>query len=180
MVAATELGDVQVLLPVILASLAWIVWRRHWVASLYLLAAVELAQLLVKGLKVALHRSRPSLFYDGVESFAFPSGHATMSVVAYGFFALLISRRQRAEGRLLIATMAALSIALIAVSRFYLGVQWASDVIAGSSLGLAWIGELAMAYSYRTDEDVKPNQLAIVVVMTLLVSGSLHISQRHT
>jgi len=52
-------------------------------------------------------------------------------------------------------------------------------VIAGASFGLAWIGALAMAYTYRADEDVKPNQLAIVVVVTLLVSGSWHIMQAH-
>ena len=56
MVAVTELGDVQVLLPVILASLAWFAWRRLWRTCLYWLAAVGVAQVLVKVLKVALHR----------------------------------------------------------------------------------------------------------------------------
>ncbi len=179
MVAATELGDVQVLLPVILAALAWLVWRRAWRTCLYSLAAVGVAEVLVKVLKIALHRSRPGLFYDGVESFAFPSGHATMSVVAYGFLAFLICRKQRAPVRLVIATSTAFGIALIALSRLYLGVHWASDVIAGTSFGLAWVGALAMAYSYRTDEDVKPNQLAIVVVAALLLSGTWHIRQSH-
>ena len=179
MVAATELGDVQVLLPVVLAALAWFAWRRLWRTSLYWLAAVGVAQVLVKVLKVALHRSRPGLFYDGVESFAFPSGHATMSVVAYGFLAFLICRNQRATVRLLIATTTAFGIAFIALSRLYLGVHWASDVIAGTSFSLAWIGALAMAYSHRTHDDVKPNQLAIVVAAALLVSGAWHIMQSH-
>ena len=179
MVAITELGDVQVLLPVVAASLAWFLWHRLWWTSLYVLAAVGMAQLLVKLLKLALHRSRPGLFYEGLESFAFPSGHATMSVVAYGFLAFLICRKQRATIRILIAATAALGIALIALSRLYLGVHWASDVIAGASFGLAWIGALAMAYTYRTDEDVKPKQLAIVLMAILLVSGSWHIRQSH-
>jgi len=177
MVVATELGDVQVLLPVILASLAWFLWRRLWKTSLYWFAAIAVAEVLVKVLKLALHRSRPGPLYDGVESFSFPSGHATMSVVAYGFLAFLICRRQRAPIRLLIATATALAIALIALSRVYLGVHWASDVIAGTSFGLAWIGALAMAYSYRSEDDVKPHQLAIVVVLTLLVSGFWHINR---
>ena len=79
-----------------------------------------MAEILVKVLKVALHRSRPGLFYDGVESFAFPSSHATMSVVAYGFLAFLICRKQRAPVRLLIATTTAFGIALIASSRLHL------------------------------------------------------------
>ena len=179
MVAATALGDVQVLLPVILAALAWFVWRRLWRTCLYWLAAVGVAEVVVKLLKVALHRSRPGPLYDGVESLAFPSGHATMSVVAYGFLAFLICRKQRAPVRLLIATSTALGIALIAFSRLYLGVHWASDVIAGASFGLAWIGALAMDYSYRADDDVKPSQLAIVVVAALLVIGAWHICQSH-
>lgn len=179
LVAVTELGDVQVLLPVVLATLAWIVWRRAWRTCLYWLTAVGVAEVLVMVLKPALHRSRPGLFYNVVESFAFPSGHATMSVVVYGFLAFLICRKQRASVRLLIATTTTLGIALIALSRLYLGVHWASDVIAGASFGLAWISALAMTYSYRIDEDVSPNQLGIVVVATLLVSSSWHISQDH-
>lgn len=73
MVAATQLGDVQVVLPVILAALAWFVWCRAWRTCLYWLAAVGVAEILVKLLKVALHRPRPSRFYDGVEGFAFPA-----------------------------------------------------------------------------------------------------------
>lgn len=180
MVAATELGDLQVLLPVILASLLWFAWCRLWWTCLYWLAAVGVAQVIVKLLKVVLQRSRPALFYDGVESFAFPSSHATMSVVAYGFLAFLICRKRGAGARLLIAVAAASSIALIALSRLYLGVHWASDVIAGASFGLAWVGALALVYSYRTDEDVRPNQLAIVLMVTVLVSGSWHIMQDHS
>jgi len=45
--------------------------------------------------------------------------------------------------------------------------------------GLAWIGALAMAYSNGTDGDVKPNRLAVVVVVMLLVSGWWNISQGH-
>ena len=34
MVAMTEIGDVQVILPIILAALAWFVWHRLWQTSL--------------------------------------------------------------------------------------------------------------------------------------------------
>ena len=162
-----------------LPSLAWFVCRRLWRTCLYWLAAAGVAQVLVKLLKVVRHRSRPDLSYDGVESFALSGSHATMSVVAHGFLAFLIWRKQRAVARHVIAATDALYISLIALSRLYLGVHWASDVIAGASFGLTWIGALAIAYSYRTDDNVKPNQLAIVVVAALLVSGSWHIMQSH-
>lgn len=181
MVAMTEIGDVQVILPIILAALAWFVWHRLWQTSLYWLAVIGLAEILVKVLKFTLHRPRPlsTLVYDGVESFSFPSSHATMSVVVYGFLAFLICRKQRAAIRNLIAVSAAILIALIALSRLYLGAHWASDVIAGMSFGLAWIGALAVAYHYRTDEDVKPKQLFVLLSLTLLLSGVWHFTQDH-
>ena len=182
MVAVTEIGDVKVILPVILAALAWFVWHRLWQTSLYWLAVIGLAEILVKVLKFTLHRPRPlsTLVYDGVESFSFPSSHATMSVVVYGFLAFLICRKQRAAIRNLIAVSAAMVISLIAFSRLYLGAHWASDVIAGISFGLAWIGALAVAYHYRTDEDVKPKQLFVLLCLTLLLSGVWHFTQDHS
>ncbi|MEO5672485.1 MAG: HAD-IC family P-type ATPase [Ramlibacter sp.] len=180
MVAVTEVGDVQVLLPVILATLAWFIWHRLWQTSLYWLAAIGLAEILVKILKFALHRPRPSVLYDGVERFSFPGSHATMSVVVYGFLAFLICRKQSAGVRISIAMSTALVIALIAFSRLYLGAHWASDVIAGMSLGLAWIVALAVAYTYRTQEDVKPKQLSVLLIATLLLSGSWHFMQDYS
>jgi membrane-associated phospholipid phosphatase len=180
MVAVTEAGDVQVVLPVILASLAWFVWHRLWQTSLYWLAAVGWAEILVKVMKFALHRPRPSLYYDGAEFFSFPSSHATMSVVVYGFLIFLVCREQCVGFRKAIALTAALLVSLIAFSRLYLGVHWLSDVVAGMSFGLAWIGALAMAYTYRAHEDVRPKQLSILLIATLLLSGAWHIMHDHS
>jgi membrane-associated phospholipid phosphatase len=180
MVAVTEAGDVQVILPVILAALAWFVWHRLWQTSLYLLAAVGCAEILVNVMKVALHRPRPSLYYDGAELFSFPSSHATMSVVVYGFLGFLVCREQRVSFRQAMAITAGLLASLIAFSRLYLGVHWLSDVVAGMSFGLAWVGALAMAYTYRAHEDVRPKQLSILLIATLLLSGAWHIMRDHS
>jgi membrane-associated phospholipid phosphatase len=180
MVAVTEAGDVQVILPVILAALAWFIWHRLWQTSLYLLAAVGWAEILVKVMKVALHRPRPGLYYDGTELFSFPSSHATMSVVVYGFLGFLVCREQRVSFRQAMAITAGLLASLIAFSRLYLGVHWLSDVVAGMSFGLAWVGALAMAYTYRAHEDVRPKQLSILLIATLLLSGAWHIMRDHS
>ncbi len=180
MIAVTEMGDIQVVLPVIFAAMAWFVWHRLWQTSLYWLTAVGLAEILVKVMKLALHRPRPSLLYNGVERFSFPSGHATMSVVVYGLLAFLICREQRAWVRNSIAVLVTLVIALIAFSRLYLGVHWASDVIAGISFGLAWISILALAYTYHTHEDIKSRQLSLLLIATLLLSGAWHLTQAYS
>ena len=179
MIAVTELGDAEVVVPLMLAALGWFLWHRLWQTCLYWLAAVAVAELVVKVLKILLHRARPGALYDGLESFAFPSGHATMGFVVYGFLAFLVARAQRPTARNRIVAGAVVLVASIAFSRLYLGVHWASDVIAGMSFGLAWVGALALAYSYRCREDVQARPLTIWLVAVMLVAGSWHIGRQH-
>lgn len=179
MVAITELGDVQVLLPVILVALAWFIAHRLWRTAAYWLAAIGVAEALVKVLKLTLHRPRPGPFYGGVEQFSFPSGHATLSTVAYGFLAFLLCRGEQRRLRKVFALAAALLIAPIAFSRLYLGAHWLSDVLGGLSFGVAWVAALAVAHVYQTHEDLKPRRLAAAVLATLVIAGTVHIATDH-
>jgi cation-transporting P-type ATPase E len=179
MVGITELGDAEVLVPVILVVLAWLVLRRLWQTALYWLAAVGVAELLVKLLKVALRRPRPGLFYGDIERFSFPSSHATLSVVTYGFLAFLLARESGAGPRKVIGLLATLMIVLIALSRLYLGAHWLSDVLGGLSFGAAWVAALAVAYVYQSREKIGAKGMAALVVITLIVAGGAHIATQH-
>ena len=179
MVAITELGDVQVLLPVILVALAWFIAHRLWHTAAYWLAAIGMAAALEKVLKLALHRPRPNPFYGGVEQFSFPSGHATMSIVVYGFLAFLLCRGEQHRLRKAFALAAALLIASISFSRLYLGAHWLSDVLGGLSFGVAWVAALAVAYEYQSHEKLKSRRLAAAILATLLIAGTVHIATDH-
>jgi membrane protein DedA with SNARE-associated domain/membrane-associated phospholipid phosphatase len=173
MVALTGLGNVGVLLPLTLLVFAWLLLRRCWHTAAYWVAAVLFSQALVKLLKFTLGRARPFDLYPGaIEQFSFPSGHATSSIVIYGFLAFLLVRRQTATVRIGISAIAVGVIVLIGLSRLYLGAHWLSDVLGGFSLGLAWIALLAMVYThYRIDEDLQPQKLtALSAGMLLLFS----------
>lgn len=106
-------------------------------------AAVNLVLvfLLNQALKFAIQRPRPDGFQLAVEQgFSFPSGH---SMVAMAFFGLLVWMVWRYESdratRIGCALAFSAVIVLVGVSRIYLGVHYASDVLAGFCVSLAWL-----------------------------------------
>ena len=176
MVGITELGDVQVLLPIIVVALAWFIAQRAWLTAGYWLTGILVAELLAKVLKLTLRRQRPGGMYDGIEQFSFPSGHATMSVVTYAFLAVLLCSQMRGGLRKIVIAVAATLVTLIALSRVYLGVHWLSDVLGGLSFGVAWVAALALAYKYQSREELRPERFAAIIAVTIIASGIIHIA----
>jgi cation-transporting ATPase E len=179
MVAVTELGDVQVVLPVVMVALGWFIAHRLWRTAIYWLTAVGVAEALVKVIKLALHRQRPGALYVGVEQFSFPSGHATLSVVVYGFLAFLLSSGVPPRLRVFIVSVAMVLIGAVASSRLYLGAHWMSDVLAGLSFGTAWIAALAVAYLYQRREPLRTGHFATAVLATFVIAATVHVATSH-
>ncbi|MBP0592194.1 phosphatase PAP2 family protein [Paraburkholderia sp. LEh10] len=180
MVAASELGDAAVTLPVSLAVLVVLLFRREWRTAGYWIAAVVTAEIFVKTLKFAVQRLRPVSIYDGIESFYFPSSHATLSIVVYGFLTYLVCRGRQRQVQLRIAMTSGLVIALISFSRIYLGVHWFSDVLAGLSVGTAWIAFLSVTHHLRDRDRQGSTALWVVALSTFLANAVVHIYLRHS
>ena len=176
MIAVTELGDPAVALAVIAAVLAWLLWRREWRDAKYWLAAVVFGELVVATIKAALHFPRPDGFAAAATSYSFPSGHASMSTVIYGFLAVLIAPALRAGWRWLPYAAAALLVGAIAFSRLYLGAHWLADVLAGVGLGGAWVAVLAIARQRHAAVSPRIPGLAAVAGLAFFVAGSWHIA----
>jgi undecaprenyl-diphosphatase len=92
-------------------------------------------------IKLVFMRERPSLEHLVLEtSSSFPSGHSTGSMVFYGTLLLLVpvffhGKVLRWGMRILLGVF----IALIGISRIYLGVHFPSDVLGGFCVGLTWL-----------------------------------------
>jgi membrane-associated phospholipid phosphatase len=105
-------------------------------------AAIAGTGLLNTTLKGVVRRLRPHLPEPWVTEagWSFPSGHAIVSLVAYGFVAYLITRMTSApfprwKAIALLATL----VLLIGFSRVYLGVHFLSDVIGGYAAAAVWL-----------------------------------------
>ncbi len=92
-------------------------------------------------LKLIMHRPRP-MEYQLVEEggYSFPSGHSMVSMAFYGFLIYLIFKnvQNKHVKRVSIALLSIL-ILCIGTTRVYLGVHYASDVLAGFMLGIAYL-----------------------------------------
>lgn len=72
---------------------------------------------------------------------SFPSGPALMALLGYGMLAyLLVPSLPSRIWKWFVVLLCTLAIALVAVSSLLFGTHYASDVVAGLVLGLAWAG----------------------------------------
>jgi undecaprenyl-diphosphatase len=127
----TAFGALPAATAVVVIGAIVLVRRRQPIRVVVLVTAAIGVLIAVHLSKAAVDRPRPPHPLAGATLSAFPSGHAAYSTV-YVAVALL------ARSRLVIP---ALAVALaIGLSRIYLRVHWASDVLAGWAVGAAIFG----------------------------------------
>jgi membrane-associated phospholipid phosphatase len=138
----TRLGGAQVLLAVTLVAALCLLARRRIAEAALMGAALGGGEALNAALKGAFERPRPS-FEEPLATaagFSFPSGHAMVSLTVYGALACVIAAGAGSQRARVLAVGSAVALVLaIGFSRIYLGVHYASDVLAAYCAGLAWL-----------------------------------------
>lgn len=135
-------GSVTVVAMIILLIL---IYHRSWRAAAFWLAATLGAQALADVAKHFFHHGRPQL-WDVVShqsSYAFPSGHATLSMsIALTLFVLYFS-----QARVLVQLLVSLAFVIaVGVSRMYLGLHFPTDILGGWLLATAWVCMLSLIF----------------------------------
>ncbi len=138
MQSISELALPVVLVVMLLVVEAFAPGRRPGVC-----AAVNLALALALNLvlKELVQRPRPEGYRLIAESgYSFPSGHSMVAMAFYGLLVWMVWRYER-DRFVKALCMGGLSLVIVAVglSRIYLGVHYASDVIAGFCVSIAWL-----------------------------------------
>jgi len=129
MVIVTEFGDYFVLICLSVSLWALLLFKRCIRIAIFFITAALGGFLGVQLLKELIHVPRPITLYHGASAYGFPSGHTTMSVIFFGFLAIILSpglSHKRRWG--LFTTVLFISFAM-ATSRLYLGAHWLSDVL---------------------------------------------------
>jgi undecaprenyl-diphosphatase len=138
--SATTLGSARLMWFVAgIASVAAYLSARTGLLPLVPLVAMLGGSVLNNLGKALTDRPRP-LIRPLVETggSSFPSGHATIAAVIFSALALAIARDLSRRGKAAVWAAAGTPIALVAVTRVYLGVHWPSDVVVGAATGVAW------------------------------------------
>lgn len=134
----TEFGDAIILMCIAVISLLILKNKKIGIAiSLNLASIASLNQIL----KRIIQRPRPEGFRLIEQSgYSFPSGHSMASMAFYGLIIYFVYKYVKNKvARNIICTILSLLIILIGISRIYLGVHYASDVIAGFVVSIAYL-----------------------------------------
>lgn len=179
LVAVTELGDSLVNVSLASAVLLALLFKRRYRAAGFWALALVGGAAGIQLLKAATRLPRPTALYQGASAYSFPSGHTSMSVILYGFLAILISRGHSIKMRWGLFVSVFMISFIIAASRLYLGAHWLSDVLGGLLIGATWTALLGIVYLKGKAETVPHRLLGIVTVLTLLLAGGWHIARHH-
>jgi membrane protein DedA with SNARE-associated domain/membrane-associated phospholipid phosphatase len=143
MAGLASLGDAQVLGPAALIALAYLLWRKRWMAAAHWVAAIVFGLVFTNVLEAAIDMPRPPTAPAG---FGFPSVAVTMTTIVFGFFAVLIARELPGRQRVWPYLLAGGVTTVIGFARLYLGAHWPSDLIGGTLFGILWLLVLGLAY----------------------------------
>lgn len=134
----TELGNFPFIILVLLSIYIFSKDKNLKIYASLNALAVFIINFLLKSIFV---RPRPigiNLIFE--KGFSFPSGHSMESLAFYGFLAYYIYHSNlKKQPIIILITLLTLIILLIGLSRIYLGVHYASDVIAGFSISLTYL-----------------------------------------
>ncbi len=134
----TTIGSSYVIIPVYIISVICL-WKKK--IGKYIGVNLIIIFFSNQLLKNIIQRPRPEGFRIVEQSgYSFPSGHSMVSMAFYGLFIYFIHKKVKNPIiKWTCNIMLSLLIIFIGLSRIYLGVHYASDVVAGFCLSISYL-----------------------------------------
>lgn len=134
----TLLGNASILIIIAILSLIFLKNRKYKVLVSVNLAVIGLINYVLKHI---FSRQRPNNLRLIEESgYSFPSGHAMASTAFYGVFIYIAYKHiENIKIRNITCILLSILILLIDISRVYVGVHYASDVVAGTCFSISYL-----------------------------------------
>lgn len=151
----TPLGDARLLLGTIavLAALIFSQGRKREAVYLVTVAVGGVALDLLARLAIGYVRPDLPFPYFVLGRYGLPSGHALDSASCFGAIVVIVWPRLTRAARVTVAAGAAALVACISYSRVVLLAHYLTDVLAGATLGLAWLLVVTVAFSLPSRDD---------------------------
>ena len=133
----TELGGFWVI--TILTIVLLITLKKK--QKIMVISNVIIITILNQLLKIVFMRPRPEIMkLIEEQGYSFPSGHSMVSTAFYGLLIYLIYKNVKNKYiKFTLCTILSILILIIGLSRIYLGVHYASDVIGGVCFSIAYL-----------------------------------------
>jgi undecaprenyl-diphosphatase len=150
MIDVTALGSPTLIIVFSVVALFVVLALRDRRGALYLVISSTGAWLWTTVTKDVVERRRPTEVEHlvKVSGFSYPSGHSLSAAALYLSLALIAgSHLRKPAAKAALAAGAFFLMAMVAVSRVYLGVHYPSDVVSGGLLGAAWALIAAAVFS---------------------------------
>ncbi|UZE95529.1 bifunctional DedA family/phosphatase PAP2 family protein [Alkalimarinus alittae] len=174
-IVITMLGDPKVYYIAFPIFVSLLLFRGFYAAATHISLAGIATALITHGLKAYFDIARPDLVINGPASAAFPSGHTSGSVVFLGLLAAFIAQEIQQKKRWMIYSLFSIPMLLIGLSRLYLGVHWASDIVGGLLLGLCICALTRVSYSRYDRQALTLDMFTILAVGLWATSTVLYI-----
>ena len=164
----TALGGIAVLGLFALVVTGFLILQRKRLSALLLVLGLAGGVGLSEGLKAVFGRERPPEALRAVEtmSASFPSGHSLLSAVFYLSIGVMLTRAfPQRRFKAYVIGVAVLLTLIVGLTRVYLAAHWATDVLAGWSVGAAWAMALwLVAYGIQRRQQGHPQEPHVLPV----------------
>jgi undecaprenyl-diphosphatase len=160
----TLLGKHEFLVPAHIVLIGWFLFiRRHRWYSIKVPVIGVSSGLIMLFLKDIFQRQRPLIpLLEPVGGLSFPSGHALCSMTFFGLIIYFVWKHiPNPYVKWVLVVLLSITIVMIGLSRVYLRVHHASDVLAGFAFGLIWL-VLSMKILRRIEKQTQRKVVPVV------------------